>query len=48
VETLRNITGAGFQSIRNMPGIWDRPLAVMRRQAEACIQTAGEHMEHLL
>jgi hypothetical protein len=25
VETLRNRTVAGFQTIRIMPGIWDRP-----------------------
>jgi hypothetical protein len=46
-ETLRNRILAGFQTIRNMPGIWDRLRVAMRRRAEACIQAAGGHMEHL-
>jgi hypothetical protein len=48
VETLRNRIVAGFQTTRNMPGIWDRLRMAMRRRAEACIQAAGGHMEHLL
>jgi hypothetical protein len=48
VETLRNRIVAGFQTIRNMPGIWDRLRVAMRRRAEACIQAGGGHVEHLL
>jgi hypothetical protein len=47
VETLRNRIVAGFQTIRNMSGIWDRRRVAMRRRAEACIQAGGGHMEHL-
>jgi hypothetical protein len=47
VEILRNRIMAGFQSISNMPGVWDHLRVVMRRQAEACIQAGGGHMEHL-
>jgi hypothetical protein len=46
VETLRNRIVVGFQTIRNMPGIWDRLRVAMRRRVEACIQAAG-HTEHL-
>jgi transposase len=38
VETLQNRIVAGFQTIRNMPGIWGRLRAAMTRQAEARIQ----------
>jgi hypothetical protein len=48
VETLRNRTVAGFQTIRNMPGIWNRLRVAMRSRAEACIQAGLGHMEHLL
>jgi hypothetical protein len=39
---------ARSQTIRNMPGIWDRLRVAMRRQAKPCIQAGGAHMEHLL
>jgi hypothetical protein len=48
METLRNRILAGFQTIRNMPGIWDRLRLAMRRRAEACVQAGGGHVEHLL
>jgi hypothetical protein len=48
VETLRNRIVEGFQTIRNMPGICDRLRMAMRRRTEACVQTGGGHMEHLL
>jgi hypothetical protein len=47
VETLRNQIMVGFQTICNMPGIWDR-LQVAMRRTEACIQAGGRQMEHLL
>jgi hypothetical protein len=47
VETLRNRILAGFQTIRNIPGIWDHLRVKMRRRAEACNQAGGGHMEHL-
>jgi hypothetical protein len=46
VETLRNRILAGFQTIRNMPGIWDRLRVAMRRRAEACIQAGGEELKN--
>jgi hypothetical protein len=46
-ETLINRVLAGFQTIRNMPGIWDRLRVAMRRRSEAPIQVGGGHMEHL-
>jgi hypothetical protein len=48
VETLQNQIVAGFQTICNMPGIWDRLLVAMRRLAEAYVQVGGGIMEHLL
>jgi hypothetical protein len=48
VETLRNRTVAGFQTIRNIPGIGDRIRVAMRCQAEAYIQAGGGHLERLL
>jgi hypothetical protein len=48
VETLRNRIVAGFQTIRNMPGIWDSLRVAMRRRDEACIQAGGGHVEYLL
>jgi hypothetical protein len=47
VETLRNRIVAGFATIRNMSGIWDRLRVAMRHRAETCIQAGGGHMEHL-
>jgi hypothetical protein len=35
---LRNRIVAGFQTIRNMPGIRNHLRVAMRRQAEACVQ----------
>jgi hypothetical protein len=46
-ESLRNQIMAGFQTGRNMPGIWDRLQMAMRHQAEARIEAGGGHMEHL-
>jgi hypothetical protein len=48
VETFRNRTVAVFQTIQNMPEIWDRLRVAMRRRAEPCIQAGDAHMEHLL
>jgi hypothetical protein len=45
VETLQNGIVAGFQTIRNMPGIWDRLQMAMRHQAETRIQARGGHMD---
>jgi hypothetical protein len=43
-ETLRNPTVAGFQTIRNMPGIWDHFWVAMRHRAVASIQAGGGNM----
>jgi hypothetical protein len=48
VETLRNRNVAGLQTMRNMPGIWDRLRVAIRRRAVACIQARGGHIESLL
>jgi hypothetical protein len=48
VQTLRNRNVAGFQTIRNMPGICTRLQGALSRRAEACVQAGGGHMEHLL
>jgi hypothetical protein len=48
VETFQNQIVAGFQTIRNMPGIWDQLQVAKKRQAEACIQAGDGYMEHLL
>jgi hypothetical protein len=48
VETLRNRIVAGFQKIRNIPGIWDRLRVAMTCRAESYIQAGDGHMEHLL
>jgi hypothetical protein len=48
VESLQNRTVASFQTIRNMPGIWNHLQVAVRCAAEACIQAGGEHTEHLL
>jgi hypothetical protein len=48
VKILRNRTVAGFQTIRNMPGIGDHLRVAMRRRAEPRIQAGRAHMEHLL
>jgi hypothetical protein len=47
METLWNRIVVGFQTIHNMPEIWDLQVA-MRRRVKACIQAGGGHMEHLL
>jgi hypothetical protein len=47
VRTLQNRIVSGFQTVCNMPGIWDCLRVAMRRQAEACIQAESGHMEHL-
>jgi hypothetical protein len=44
VETLQNLIVASFETIRNMPGIWDHLWVTMRRRAEACIQAVGRHI----
>jgi hypothetical protein len=36
------------QTLRNIPGMWDRLRVAIRRRAEACIQAGGGHMEHLM
>jgi hypothetical protein len=48
VGTPRNRIVAGLQTTRDMSGIGDPLQVAMRRRAEACIQAAGGHMEHLL
>jgi hypothetical protein len=48
VETLRNRIVPRLQTIRNMPGVWDRLPAAMSPRAEACIPEGGGHMEYLL
>jgi hypothetical protein len=48
VKTIRNRIVASFQTLRNIPGIWDRLRVAMRHQAESYIQAGGAHMEHLL
>jgi hypothetical protein len=36
------------RTLRIMQGIWDRLQVAMRHRAEACVQAAGGHVEHLL
>jgi hypothetical protein len=45
--TLCNQTVPGFQTVLNMPRIWDRVQVAMRCRAEACSQAGDGHMEHL-
>jgi hypothetical protein len=47
VEYLRNRIVAGFQTICNMPRIWDRLRVAMRRRTQVCNQAGGGHIEHL-
>jgi hypothetical protein len=48
VGALRNWIVAGFQTICNMPGIWDHLQVAMRYQARACTQARGGHMEYFM
>ncbi|KAJ4444666.1 hypothetical protein ANN_06463 [Periplaneta americana] len=48
LESLRNRIVACSEDIRNTPGVWDRVRRSMRDRCEVCIQTGGEHFEHLL
>jgi hypothetical protein len=48
MEALRNRIVAGFQAIRNMPGIWDSLWVAKICGDETCIQEGSGHIEHLL
>jgi hypothetical protein len=47
-ETPRNQIMTGFQTMRNMPRIWDNLQVAISLRAEAYIQVGGAHKEHLL
>jgi hypothetical protein len=47
-EALHNCTVDACQTIRNYPGVFVRMRRSMMRRVEACIESHGEHFEHLL
>jgi hypothetical protein len=48
VEILRNEIVADFQTICNMPGIWDRLRVALRRWDDVSIRAEAGHLERLL
>ncbi|KAJ8888667.1 hypothetical protein PR048_008159 [Dryococelus australis] len=48
VGTLRKRIVAGFQTIRNFPGIHQRILVSMQRRVDTCVSGDGGHFKHFL
>ncbi|EZA46588.1 hypothetical protein X777_00002, partial [Ooceraea biroi] len=48
IEDLRNRIVASCETIRNIPGIFERIRQSMRRRVDSCIIAGSDHFQHLL
>jgi hypothetical protein len=48
LEVLQQLVGNACQEIQLKPGIFDRMGTSVRKRAESCVETHGNHTEHLL